>query len=69
MRLTLKALRAQRNLTQTEAGKLIGVNTDTWARYENHKTYPDVPTIKRIEKAFDVSYDDIIFLPNNTIKS
>lgn len=67
MKLTLKAIRANANLTQGEAAKRIGVSERTWANYEVGKTFPDVPTIKAIEKAFNVKYDDIIFLPNITV--
>lgn len=69
MKLTLKALRANNNMTQVEAAKAIGVSEFTWQNYEKGKTYPDVLIIKKIEKAFNVSYSDIIFLPQNTIKS
>ena len=69
MRLTLKALRANQNMTQADAAKAIGVSEFTWSNYEKGKTYPDVSIIKNIEKVFHVSYSDIIFLPQNTIKS
>ena len=69
MKLTLKALRANNNMTQAEAAKAIGVSEFTWQNYEKGKTYPDVLIIKKIEKAFNVSYSDIIFLPQNAIKS
>lgn len=65
MKLTLKALRANKNMSQAEAAKAIGVSPNTWYNYENHKSYPDALSIQRIEKAFDVTYDDIIFLPVN----
>ena len=67
MQLTLKALRVNKNLTQDEAAKAIGVSKYTWANYEVGKTYPDVPTIKAIEKVFGVKYSDILFLPNITV--
>lgn len=69
MQLTLKALRATQNMTQEEAAKAIGVSKYTWSNYERGKSFPDVPTIKSIEQAFNVTYSDIIFLPKNTIKS
>lgn len=69
MKLTLKALRANSNLTQREAAKAVGVSPDTWHNYERGKTFPDVLTIRKIEKAFHVRYSDIIFLPDDTIKS
>lgn len=68
MKLTLKALRVNNNLTQEEAAKRVGVSKYTWSNYELGKTFPDVPTIETIEKVFNVTYSDIIFLPNNTVK-
>ena len=65
MQVTLKAARKNKNLNQEEAAKLIGISVDTLHNYENFKTFPDVPTIKRIEKAYGVQYADIIFLPEN----
>lgn len=59
---TLKALRAIKGYTQEEASKLIGISPDTLSNYERGKSYPDVPVIKSIEKVYDVSYNDIIFL-------
>lgn len=59
---TLKALRVMKGYTQEEASKLIGVSPETLSNYERGKSYPDVPIIKRIEKVYEVSYNDIIFL-------
>lgn len=67
MKWTLKMLRARDNLTQKQAGQLVGVTADTWASWENQKTFPDVQKIVEIEKVFDVSYDDIKFLPEITV--
>ena len=63
----MKMLRARDNLTQKQAGQLVGVTADTWANWENQKTFPDVQKIIEIEKAFGVSYDDIIFLGSITV--
>ena len=49
-------------MTQEEAAKAIGVSQYTWQNYERGKTFPDVPTIEKIEKKFNVTYNDIIFL-------
>lgn len=56
-----------RNWTQKEAAMAIGISVETWANYEKGKTYPDVPMIKKIEDVFDVTYNDIIFLPLVTV--
>ena len=54
-------------MTQEEAAKTIGVSVDTWRNWERHKSYPSVPQIQKIERSFNVSYNDIIFLPKVTV--
>lgn len=61
-RYTLKALRANKNLTQSEVADKIGVSTTTWSKWENKKRYPTVKQVEKISNFFNVSYDDIIFL-------
>lgn len=65
MPITLKAARANKNLTQIEAAKLIGVTVETLSNYERGKSYPDVPIIKKMEQVYGLSYSDLIFLPTN----
>lgn len=65
MAVTLKSARVNKNLTQVEAAKLIGVTVDTLSNYERGKSYPDVPIIQRMEDVYGVSYSDIIFLPKD----
>ena len=65
MRLTLKAARVNVGLTQADAGKLIGVSPDVISNWERYVSFPDVTQLPKIEKAYNVKYDDIIFLPNN----
>lgn len=64
----LKALRSLDNLTQAEAGAKVGVSEDVWGRWERGQQFPDVLQIQAIEQAFDVSYNDIIFLQGVTVK-
>lgn len=63
IKFTLKTAREICGLTQEAAAQKIGVSTDTLGNYERGKTYPDIPILKRIEKTYGVSYDQIIFLP------
>lgn len=65
MKLSLKAIRATKNLTLKNASILIGISIDTLSKYERGITFPDVPIIQKIEKAYGVKYDDIIFLTND----
>ncbi|MEI4354046.1 helix-turn-helix transcriptional regulator [Streptococcus suis] len=57
-------LRARDNLTQKQAGQLVGVTADTWANWEKGKTTPDVIIAYKIAEYFELSIDDIIFLDN-----
>lgn len=64
MKYTLKAIRVNRNKTQEEASKGIGISVETLANYEKGITYPDIPILKKIEKYYDVNYNEIDFLCN-----
>lgn len=65
-KITLKAARANLNLTQTEAAKQLGVSKDTLSNWENGRTSPNVEKFKLIEQIYGVSYDELDFLPQNT---
>lgn len=63
MRVTLKTARELAGLTQMEAAKTIGVSPDTLGNYERGRSYPDIPTLRKIESVYGVGYDHLIFLP------
>ncbi len=63
MKLSLKTARELKGLTQQEAAKLMSISTDTLGNYERGKSYPDIPILRRIEKVYGISYNQIIFLP------
>lgn len=60
---TLKAIRVMRNMSQQDAAKQLDVSPDTLRSYEQGKSFPDVPMIKKIEKLYGITYDELIFLP------
>lgn len=64
VKFTLKMARLYAGLTQERAA-IIGVSTDTLSNYERGKCYPDVLTVKKIEKAYGIGYNDLIFLPDD----
>lgn len=69
---TLKTAREIKGLKQQEAAEKIGISVDTLSNYERGKSYPDIPTLRRIEEVYGVSYDELIFLPldyGKTVKS
>ena len=61
MEITLKSAIVNKGYTQEEAAKLIGVTTDTLRNYEQGKSFPDVPIIKKIEDVYDIPYSNIKF--------
>lgn len=61
MKLTLKALRINKGYSQKKASSLIGISEETLANYEKGLTYPDIPTLKKIEEVYETKYDNIIF--------
>lgn len=61
MQMTLKAIRVNKGLSQEDAAKAIGISEDTLSNYERGKTYPDIPTLKRIEEVYETSYENINF--------
>ena len=63
MKLSLKAARELKGYTQQKAAKLMHISADTLSNYERGKSYPDIPILRRIEKVYGVSYNQIIFLP------
>ena len=65
MPITLKALRINAGLDQRTAAKAIGVTPETLGRWENAKSFPNVPYIRLIENLYGVKYENINFLVTN----
>jgi len=65
VKMTLKAARVNKNLTQKEAAEKLDISESTLFNYEKGKTFPNNEVIKKITKLYNLSYDNIIFLPNN----
>lgn len=67
MALTLKACRVNKGLSQRAAAEALGIAVDTLSKYERGLSFPSVPTIKKMEAVYEVSYSDIIFCPEITV--
>ena len=65
MKLTLKAARVNKGLTQTEVANKLGINKGTLVNYEKYRTIPDIETAKVLASLYEVSVNDLIFLPND----
>ena len=60
----LKELRKESKLTQTELALHLCTTQDSISLWELGKSYPDIPTLIKISKFFDVSTDYLLGLEN-----
>lgn len=65
MKMSLKALRVNKNLLQSELASLVGVSVATIKNWESGRSYPDQPKIDKLCRIFGVPYDAINFLPED----
>jgi transcriptional regulator with XRE-family HTH domain len=56
----IKVLRRQRNLSQTELGKIVGLHYTHIGRYERGLSKPSTDTLKRLAEALGVTTDYLI---------
>lgn len=61
MSITLKAARVNKRLTQKEAAERLGIAVSTLIQYEAGRTFPDVPVLQKMEKLYEISYNEIDF--------
>lgn len=67
VKLTLKAARVNAGYTQKDAAEKLGVSNATLCNWENGTSYPNIPQVEKICELYGVSYDYLIFLPNNPL--
>lgn len=58
----LRLLRVEKELTQEELGKILGVGKTTISQYESETRKPDADMLRRIAEFFDVSVDYLLGL-------
>ena len=51
------ALRKQKNMSQADFSKAVGVSREITRRHERNKTLPSIEVAKKIADTFDVSMD------------
>lgn len=56
----LKELRKKKNITQLEMSKDLDINNKSLSQYERGLSKPDINTLNKISKYFDVSIDYLI---------
>lgn len=53
-------LRIERKLNQKQFGEKLGYFQQVVSKWENGNSEPDIETIKKIAKLFDVSYEELL---------
>lgn len=56
----LKALRKTKKLTQAEVAEELGIETNTYSRYENGTRSPSIDVLNKLADYFDTTVDYII---------
>lgn len=64
---TLKVLRVEKDLTQAQVAKKLNIDPATWSKWERGERFPNVIYIKKIEKIFNIRFEDILFLNSSTV--
>ena len=68
LKITLKAARVNAGLSQKYVADTLGISNKTLSSWENGDTFPSAKYIALLCELYNVSYDDIIFLPTNSLK-
>ena len=66
-RMSLKAARVNAGHTQKDAAKLLNISNKTLGDWENGRAFPKVDKVEELCALYNVSYDDLIFLPCNPV--
>lgn len=56
----LKRLRENFNLTQQQVAEALGIDRSTYAYYELGRTTPDLDKIDKLQRLYQVQYEDLI---------
>ncbi len=60
-KITLKAARVNKGMTQMEAAKKLGVSKSTLQNYESGNTIPNWDMVRRIEELYGFKADYLFF--------
>lgn len=69
VRISMRAARVNKGLSQKVAAKKIGVSNKTLCNWENGVTYPPVDKIPVICELYGVAFDNLNFLPSDSLKA
>lgn len=66
-KVTLPVARKIANMTQKGLASVVGVSESTVINWEKGRSEPTISQAKAIGEATGIPYDNIIFLPQNTV--
>lgn len=66
-RISLRAARVNAGITQKQTAAYVGVSNKTLVKWEKGSAYPNVCQAMKLCKLYGMSFDDIIFLPNEPL--
>ncbi len=69
VKISIRAARVNVGLSQKEAADQLGVSTKTLCNWENGITFPSADKIPAICELYGVSYDQLNFLPTDSLKA
>lgn len=69
LKITLKAARVNAGLSQKYVANALGISNKTLSSWENGDTFPSAKYIVLLCKLYNVTYNDIIFLPTDSLKA
>lgn len=67
LKISLKAARVNAGLSQKDVAKRLGISNKTLSSWENGDTFPSAKHINGLCGLYNVVYDDIIFLPSDSL--
>ena len=67
LKISLRAARVNAHLSQKEAAVRLGISNKTLGNWEKGITFPPADMIQAICDLYGVSYDNLNFLPTNSL--
>lgn len=69
LKISIRAARVNAGLSQKDAAGHLGVSNKTIASWEKGATFPTLDKIPEICELYGLSYDNLNFLPNDSLKA
>lgn len=61
MKISLKAARVNKKLTQKKVAALMGISIETVGKWERGITFPDVKQLNKLIEIYGISFENLFF--------